>query len=485
MAGPGRELELRRELAAKCRSCGTCHSVCPVFAELGIESSAARGKVALVKAILDGELDISRAFDDRLQLCLNCKACVASCPNEVQVDDLVLAARSGLVEAGRLPFVKRLAFRVLLRRGRLLPPFGRLASFMQRVLLRGLPENSVYRKLMPIVGMDRDRVLPECAPVALTRSIPELVRAADEPVSGRTGIGKDADGHRRDARNARAGRRIGFFVGCATNLIYPETGRAVVRTLTGAGFDVVIPRGQVCCGTPVFNSGDYVTARELARKNIAVFGKANVEAVVVCCASGGLALKREYEETLGIEGGFGIPVYDFAEFLAKEGVIGSGGESADSRGRTASDATADADTREVAPCDFGGGLRVTYHEPCHLVRGQGITEEPRALIRSLPWVEFVEMRDSDRCCGGGGSFTFMHYDVASLIGERKAECIRETGADVVVTECPSCVMQLRDMVARYGVDVDVMALADLLALDDTWTAGTQSAPDSTAAGTAG
>ncbi len=445
MAGPGRELELRGELAAKCRSCGTCHSVCPVFAELKIESSAARGKVALVKAIIAGEVDATKTFDDRLQLCLNCKACVANCPNGVQVDDLVLAARSGLVEAGRLPFIKRLAFRFLLRRGRLLPPFGRFGSFIQRVLFRGLPQNSVYRKLFPIVGMDRDRVLPEFAPVALTRSLPELVRASD--ASGEA-------------------RRIGFFVGCATNLVYPETGRAIVRTLSRAGFDVVIPRRQVCCGTPVFNSGDYVTARELARKNIDVFTKADVEAVIVCCASGGLALKREYEETLGIEGGFGIPVFDFAEFLAKEGLL-------DGRRDAADGGASGRDDTVASPS--GGGLRVTYHEPCHLVRGQGITDEPRELIRSLPWVEFVEMRDSDRCCGGGGSFTFMHYDVASLIGERKAECIRETKADIVVTECPSCVMQLRDMVFRYGIDIEVMALADLLALDDTSAAGTRPA----------
>ena len=453
MAGPGRELERRRELASKCRSCGTCHSVCPVFAEVRVESSAARGKVALVKAILDGDVDPSRTFDDRLQLCLNCKACVANCPNGVQVDDLVLAARSGLVEAGRLPFVKRVAFRFLLRRGRLLPPFGRLGSFFQRVLLRGLPENSVYRRLLPIVGMDRDRVLPEFAPRALTRSVPE-----HNPAAGGSPARLDGEGRTR---------RIGFFVGCATNLIYPETGRAIVRTLTRAGFDVIVPRRQVCCGTPVFNSGDYVTARELARKNIQVFGRADVEAVIVCCASGGLALKREYDETLGIDGGFGIPVYDFSEFLAREGLLGL----RDANGPRSDDVPVDADA-EKADADASttagvrGRLRVTYHEPCHLVRGQGITEEPRELIRSLPWVEFVEMRDSDRCCGGGGSFTFMHYDVASLVGERKAECIRETDADVVVTECPSCVMQLRDMVARYGIDVEVIALADLLALHD-------------------
>jgi glycolate oxidase iron-sulfur subunit len=452
MTGPGRELELRRELAAKCRVCGTCRSVCPIFAEIGVEGAVARGKVTLIRAVLDGELDLTALFDERIQLCLNCKACVANCPNDVRVDDLILAARSGLVEAGRLPLLKRIIFRLLLRRGRLLPPFGRFASFMQRFILRGLPGNSVYRKLLPIVGMDKDRVFPDFAPCSLIRSVPELVpaqgRAGDKPAerAGRAGIAQDA-------------HRVGFFVGCATNLIYPETGRAIIASLARTGVDVVIPRDQGCCGTPVFNAGDYVTGRKLARTNIEAFRLAEVDAVVTGCASGGLTLKREYEETLGIKGGFGIPVFDFTEFLAMRGERCAGGGCPD-------------DTLTAGRATSSTRVRVTYHEPCHLSRGQGITEEPRIIIRSLPWVEFVEMRDSDRCCGGGGSFNLTHYDLAAAVGERKVEAIREAGVDVVVTECPACVIQLRDMVARYGVDVEVLSIADLLALDD---AGAESA----------
>ncbi|MBC8450728.1 (Fe-S)-binding protein [bacterium] len=444
--GPGRELELRRELAAKCRACGTCRSVCPIFAEMGVEGAVARGKVVLIRAVLDGELDLTDLFDERIQLCLNCKACIASCPNDVRVDDLILAARSGFVEAGRLPLLKRIIFRYLLKRGRLLPPFGRFASFMQRFILRGLPEDSVYRKLLPIVGMNRDRIFPEFAPRSLIHSMPEVVPAQVVPAHGSAGGTQIEPG--THARIARDARRVGFFVGCATNLIYPETGNAIAGLLTRSGVDVVIPRNQGCCGAPAFNAGDYATGRELARKNIDVFNLAEIDAVVTGCASCGLSLKREYEETLGIEGGLGIPVFDFTEFLAL-------------RGGGLAGATAPHDTSASS-----ARVRVTYHEPCHLSRGQGITDEPRTVIRSLPWVELVEMHDSDRCCGGGGSFSLTHYDLAAAIGEHKIEAIRATGADVVVTECPACVMQLKDMVVRYGLDVEVLSIADLLALSD-------------------
>jgi glycolate oxidase iron-sulfur subunit len=452
---PGRELARRAEVAEQCRSCGTCRSVCPIFAELGLESSVARGKVALIRSVLAGDLDLSEIFDERIQLCLNCKTCVVECPNSVRVDDLILAARSDLVAAGRLPFVKRLVFRQLLRRGRLLPPVGRTASFFQRVVLRGLPAGSPLRAFLPVAGLDRDRVFPEFAPRSFMETVPGVVpgesaREGDASYGGSTpgaassndvpsdhaASSEDREERRRIARDAR---RVALFVGCATNLIYPEAGKAAVDALSRSGVDVVIPEDQGCCGTPVANSGDFGTARSLAEKNVRAFGSSGADAIVAVCASCGLMLSREYEETLQIEGGIGLPVFDLAEFLACRGYRP---DRVESRER----------------------IRVTYHDPCHLARGRGVREEPRALLRSLPWVEFVEMEEADRCCGGGGMFSLAHYDLSKAIGRRKVEAIRDAGVDVVATECPSCVMQLRDMLAQAGLDVAVLSVGEVVAL---------------------
>jgi len=443
--GPGRELLRRKDAADRCRSCGTCRSVCPVFAEVGTESSVARGKVALIRAVLDGTLDLTDAFDKRVQLCLNCKSCVAECPNDVRVDDLILSARADLAASGHLPFVKRLVFRQLLRRGRLLPPVGRLASWFQRWVLRGLPPTSPLRILLPAVGLDRKRVLPSFAPRSFLEGAPEVVRATGSlpprPVleaadlTPRRGEASWAGAGRH--RSARTASRVAYFVGCATNLIYPGTARAVVSALAATGVDVVLPRKQACCGTPVMNSGDFVTARELARRNIAEFERLGVDVVITGCASGGLALKREYADLLGIQGGFPVPVLDFTEFVAYRGL-----------------------PRETGP----RRLRVTYHDPCHLSRGQGVTLEPRAILRALPGVEFVEMAAADRCCGGGGTFNLTEYALSKSIARRKVEAIRAANVDVVATACPVCLMQLRDMVTQAGLQIEVMHVADVMAL---------------------
>ena len=423
MRGPGAELTLRKDIADKCRSCGTCRSVCPIFAEIGREDAAARGKVALIRAVLDGELDLTEIFDDRMQLCLNCKACIDACPNDVRVDDLILSARSGLVEAGRLPFIRRLVFRQLLRRGRLLPPVGKTASFFQRFVLRGLPKDSPFRLLLPAVGVDRHRVFPQFARRTFLESVPETIPTP------------------------KGTARVAYFVGCAANLIYPESARAAVEALNRAGVDVVIPKSQGCCGTPVFSAGDFVTAREMAARNIAALRGSGAEAVVTPCASCGLALKREYAELLGFGDGVGMPVYDLTEYLALRG-----GERL----------TSDEPARSSGPSEPSGGVRVTYHDPCHLVRGQGIREEPRQILRSIPWVEFVEMRDADRCCGGGGSFSLSHYDLSKAVGRRKVEAIRDADVDIVATECQACVMQLTDMLAQAEMDVAVVSVAELV-----------------------
>ena len=430
MRGPGAELIRRQDIADKCRSCGSCRAVCPIFAEIGREDSVARGKVALIRAVLDGELGLTEIFDERIQLCLNCKACIDACPNDVRVDDLILSARSGLVEAGRLPFIKRFVFRRLLRRGRLLPPVGKTAAFIQRFVLRGLPKDSPFRLLLPVVGVDRDRVFPQFARTTFLESVPEIVTSTvPQTASGPDGTA-----------------RVAYFVGCAANLIYPESARAGVEALNRAGVDVVIPKSQGCCGTPVFNAGDFVTAREMAARNIEALRESGAEAVVTACASCGLTLKREYKELLGFEDGVGLPVYDLTEYLVLRGgeTLATGEEAEASE-----------------PSESSGRVRVTYHDPCHLVRGQGVYEEPRQILRSIPWVEFVEMRDADRCCGGGGSFSLSHYDLSKAVGRRKVEAIRDADVDIVATECQACVMQLSDMLAQAGVDVAVVSVAEL------------------------
>ena len=442
MRGPGTELSLRQDIADKCRSCGSCRAVCPIFAEIGREDSVARGKVALIRAVLDGELDLTEIFDERIQLCLNCKACIDACPNDVRVDDLILSARSGLVEAGRLPFVKRFVFRRLLRRGRLLAPVGKTAAFFQRFVLRGLPKGSPFRLLLPVMGIDRDRVFPQFARATFLEAVPEIIPAPDTVA----------------ASDGRA--RVAYFVGCAANLIYPESARAAVEVLNRAGVDVVVPKSQGCCGTPVFNAGDFVTAREMAARNIEALRGSGAEAVVTACASCGLTLKREYAELLGFEDGVGMPVYDLTEYLVLRG--GEAVSAAPPAGQDDTHVAAEAERPKV---------RVTYHDPCHLVRGQGVYEEPRQILRSIPGVEFVEMQDADRCCGGGGSFSLSHYDLSKAVGRRKVEAIRDAHVDVVATECQACVMQLTDMLAQAGMDVAVVSVAELAV---QWGAGDSS-----------
>jgi glycolate oxidase iron-sulfur subunit len=409
----------------RCLKCGMCRSVCPVFAEVVDESACARGKIALIEALIDNQLSLGKIFSDRLSKCLNCKSCMEACPGGIKVDELVLATRAEIFKKGRFPLLKKLVFRHLLRRGRLLPPISKTIAFVERRILRSLPPSSPYRILLPIVKIDKDRTLPVFAERTLMDEFGEIVSPEGKPRM-----------------------RIGYFVGCSSNLIYTEIGRATLRILLGEGVEVVIPRSQGCCGVPVYTAGDRQTGRELAIKNIRAFEPYKLDAIVTCCASGGVALKHDYEKILGFkENALGARVYDISEFLVEFSKL-----------------RFDGDSRSP--------LRVTYHDPCHLNRGQGITDAPRRVLEAVPHVDLVEMEDSTRCCGGSGMFSFTHYDISKEIGRRKAICIAATAADAVATSCPSCMMQLEDMLRRNGLPQKVMHLVEVVApcyppLDET------------------
>jgi glycolate oxidase iron-sulfur subunit len=402
----------------RCSRCGKCRSVCPVFAESLVESQVARGKIALAEAALDERLDVSRVLSDRMTLCLNCKSCVANCPAEVRADEIVLAARDHLHEKGKNPFLKHAFIDNVWTKGRVFARFVQTASQLQPFLFKRERGGGGVARI-PLLGVDPRRRVPLFESSSLLSRVPEVILP-----------------------EGKSRMRVALFVGCATNWVYPGIGESVIKVLRDSGVEIVIPGGQECCGVPMLNAGDFEAARRQMEKNRAAFAKHGYDAVVTACASCGLALKKEMEEILEAGEYFqGVRVYDFSEFLSDQSGLSDGSDPSDS-----SDVP----------------VRVTYHDPCHLSRGQGIVDEPREILRSIPGIELVEMPEADRCCGGGGLFSLSHYDVAQKIGARKAEAIAETGASVVATSCPACMIQLTDALARAGQDVRVVHVAELL-----------------------
>jgi glycolate oxidase iron-sulfur subunit len=404
----------REDQLLKCLKCGTCLSVCPIYQETRYEPAAPRGRLALIDKVSKGELELSEVFRKKMSICLNCKSCVEGCPSGVKVDDLVLCARADLVDAGKFTFLERLIFRHLMKRGRLLPPVARWATFAGRIANKILPEKNPLTLFLPFPDGWKERIYPRIAKKPLRKRVPEVVKVKNPKM------------------------RVGYFFGCGTNLVYPEIGEAMIKVLTHNDIEVVIPKKQVCCGTSIYNSGDFKTGVKHAKKNLKLFKDAKVDCIVVNCGSCGLTLKKEYKELLGVD--FDIPVYDISEFLTK--VIDM-----------------KRDFKEP-----GREVVITYHDSCHLNRGQGIKTEPRRILREIPGVKFIEMKDPDRCCGGGGSFHLKYYPVSKGIMQKKLDNMESIDADFLVTGCPGCMMRFEETFLqkkdKKGVKNTVELLAD-------------------------
>ena len=390
----------------KCSKCGTCRSVCPVFAETNDETMVARGRVTLAEAFIREELDYSARYLRSLKSCIRCLRCVEACPSGLDVGEIVRAMREEAAEKlGLSPATKFVFRRVLLNR-RLYNFAIRLASLVQRILPR-----KRHGKLRHLPLFFRgERTVPPLA----RRSFLERARDYEEPL-------EDAE------------RRVGFFVGCLINYVYPEVGEAVVRLLNRSGIDVVVPQDQVCCGAPAIGMGDGVAARMLAQRNVQVFRDARVDTIVVACATGAKTFKKDYPRILGSESdSFAASVKDIVEFIAKSLPI-TAGISSD---------------------------KVTYHDPCHLRWGQGIYREARQVLKRVN--QYEEMPDADGCCGMGGTFSLFFHDLSRKIASRKMDAIRATDADIVATACPGCMLQLNEGIQQCGMHKSVKHLVEVV-----------------------
>jgi glycolate oxidase iron-sulfur subunit len=395
-----------------CVHCGICLPQCPTYRVLGEEMDSPRGRIYLMRAAAEGRVDLTAGLARHLDLCLGCRACETACPSGVPFGRLLEATRGQLQRRGvRAPETDHGAQAFLLE---WFPRPGRLASmaralrFYQRSGLQSLVRS--YGLLAPFKRLrSMEALLPE-----LPRSspaLPELIPAG---------------GKRRG--------RAGLLLGCVQRVFYPEVNRDTARLLSAAGYDVVAPRAQECCGALHLHAGRLDEFRRMARRFMAIVG-GDVDVIVANAAGCGSALK-EYGHWLG-------------EAAAKEFAA---------RVRDVSEVLAESDLQFR-------GLRqsVTYHDACHLAHGQRIRSEPRELLKRIPGLRLVELPDSELCCGSAGVYNMLEPDIAAELGRQKAEQIKETGARIVVTGNPGCLMQIARHCRAQELEIEVVHPVSLLA----------------------
>jgi glycolate oxidase iron-sulfur subunit len=383
----GPQIEEMAAAVEACVHCGFCLPTCPTYQVLGEEMDSPRGRILLMKSVLEDRLSIQEAMP-YIDRCLGCLACVTACPSGVEYGSLVSPFQAyAQDETGHSVMVS--AQRLLVRETLPYPDRFRSAAALGRMA-------QPLRKALPGELQSLLEMLPERLPEAQT--LPEIV---------------PAEGRRR--------ARVALLAGCVQQVIAPEINWATIRVLTKNGVEVVIPESQTCCGAILNHIGDTEGARRLARQNLAALPK-DVDVIVTNAAGCGSGMK-EYgslfhgldEEVQSHE--FASKVMDVSEFLVQLGMI--------------------------APPPLPIPMRAAYHDACHLAHAQGVVDAPRTLLRAIPNLTLYDIEDWETCCGSAGTYNLEQPEIASELGRRKVKNIQKSGGEVVVTGNIGCMVQIQ------------------------------------------
>jgi glycolate oxidase iron-sulfur subunit len=416
---PIAELLPLHELIAKCNRCGFCQAGCPVFRVTGEEHSLSRGRMAIARGLMLGTLDLTPDVVRALEDCLLCRGCTAHCFPALKTDEVVTTIRHAYIARHGQPVWQRILFRTILSDSKKIEMAGRIALWAKR---HGLATAADKTGLLSLV----DKRLAVANRVTPPMAGPPFLRG---------------EGTRVPAP-ARARYRVGYFVSCGLSFQFPEVVEATLRVLARNDCAVTILE-NTCCGRPAHSYGDLEAARDIARKNLVRLAPAMaLDAIVSECGSCSAHLK-EYGDLLKGDpahapqaSALAKKIRSFSEFLVGIGASASVGD---------------------------GGGTVTYHDPCHLSsRFSKITAQPRKLLKSVPGLTYKELPEADWCCGAAGSYTFLHHREATGVLDRKMANVEKTGAQVLATECPACMMHLSYGARRKGLPVQVRHVSQIL-----------------------
>lgn len=405
------------EKLINCMRCGMCLPHCPTYRETFRETASPRGRVALLRKVSEGELAAEERLLEYLALCLDCQACASACPGGVNAGELVADFKCERKGEKGLSFMEELVLRRLVLHPDRLEKAIAPARLYQKLGVQKMVRKLGVMKMFPPALQRMEGLLPELPGRPLRQTLQEVT---------------PAEGEERGT--------VGFFLGCVMSLVFSEASLATVRLLSRLGYRVVTPRDQVCCGAPHMLSGDREGVRQAARVNTDLFGALKLDFVVTDCGGCGAELKK-YGHHLPGDGkaaAFGAKVRDISEVLAEN-------------------------AERLAPLLKALPARVTWHDACHIAYCQGIRQQPRKLLKLIPGLDFRELPEADACCGSAGTYNITEPAMSDKVLRRKVENVRKTGAEMVVTANPGCLLQLKKALAEENPPVPVVHLTELLA----------------------
>ena len=401
-----------------------CLPTCPTYDATKLERHGPRGRIALMRSIADGQLDITRTFAEELYFCLGCLACQTACPAGVNYAELFENARADIEDSGILETPKRNAIRgatvkFLFTRPGMLRLLGLLIYLYQALGVQSLVRALKLTAILP----KNLRELEPLTPTVRRQFSDGLIAALETPKAKRY--------------------RVGLLTGCVQDLICSEVNRDTADVLLANGCEVVTPRGQHCCGSLHAHNGELELARDMARHNLDAFDLDSLDAVITNAGGCGAHLKN-YAHLLHNDPAYAARA---SQWSAKLKDIH---EWLDEIGLRRPNVVLPAQT-------------VTYHESCHLAHGQKITQQPRKLLKLIPGLELVELPESAWCCGSAGIYNITQPEMSQKLLARKLAHIEETGSTVVATANPGCLVQLQAGLRARGREIQIVHPISLLA----------------------